>query len=378
MCADAAKIVALLTHPMRFPLPLLFMALLSPLGAAGTFVPAAQSPAVCEGRFATGGAGELRLGFPGQLIHLRAEASSLSVKIRASSDTAFFDILVDGGAPKRVRLAKGEAEYPVFNYERVGNHSVVLQRRNESWQGTADVLGFSTEGRLLAPDALPERRMLFIGDSVTCGAVSETTADSPKQPGWGAVAGHADTCNARAGFGGLLARKFHAQAHFVSYGGRGVVRDWQGLTTIANAPQFYDLALPDDNTVAWDHARFVPDVVVIALGTNDFNQGIPDQKDWVNAYVEFVRQVRRDAPKAHVFIAQSPIVNDSPDQAPRRTVLNAYLGDVVRRLNDPLVQEAPTAHYPGLPGDGHPTGPEHVRIAEELGAVIAKATGWRK
>ncbi|WP_404424435.1 GDSL-type esterase/lipase family protein [Nibricoccus sp. IMCC34717] len=352
------------------------MALLSPVGAAGAFVPAAESPAVCEGRFATGAAGEFRLGFPGQQVHLRAEAASLAVKLRGGSDTAFFDFIVDGGAPKRVRLAKGEAEYPIFNYDRPGLHTVVLVRRNESWQGTADVLGFATDGRLLAPAALPERRLLFIGDSVTCGAVSETTYDSPKQPGWGAVAGHADTCNARAGFGGLLASRFGAQAHFVSYGGRGVVRDWQGLKTIANAPQFYELALPDDATVAWDHARYVPDAIVIALGTNDFNQGIPDQNDWVNAYVEFVRKVRRDAPKAHVFLSQSPIVKDTAGEAPRRSVLNGYLSEVVRRLGDDHVHEAPVAHYPGLPGDGHPVGSEHAQIAEELAQVMVRELGW--
>jgi formate dehydrogenase major subunit len=61
----------------------------------------------------------------------------------------------------------------------------------------------------------------------------------------------------------LVARRLGAQCHLVSYGGRGIIRDWQGIRDTRNAPVFYELALPDDPAVRWDHMRYVPDAIGI-------------------------------------------------------------------------------------------------------------------
>ena len=104
---------------------------------------------------------------------------------------------------------------------------------------------------------------------------------------------------------------------FVGYGGRGVIRDWQGIRNINNAPQFYELALPDDPSCLWQQNSYEPDAIAICLGTNDFNQGVPDENEFVNAYVEFIRKIRRDSPNARIFLLDSPMLDDAAGKVPK-------------------------------------------------------------
>jgi len=273
-------------------------------------------------------------------------------------------------APALLRLHQGDGEYPLLSGGTAAEHAVALTRRNESWQGTCTLAGFTLGAgdTLLPAPALPGRKLMFIGDSVTCGAMTSY------EPG----RDMADklNSNARLAYGSLVARRLGAQCHLVSYGGRGIIRDWQGIRDTGNAPQFYELALPDDPAVRWDHSRYVPDAIGIQLGTNDFNQGIPDQNEFVNAYVELIRKVRRDAPAALIFVMDSPIVNDDAVKGPRRTILHFYLEQIVARTRDARVVLAPLAHYPGVPGNGHPSGAEHEAMAAEIEPLLRRVLGW--
>lgn len=324
---------------------------------------------IYEGRYAPDASGAVRLGFPGVTAHLRFRGQVLTVSARASNDDAYFDVSVDGAALAVLRLKSGEGSYPLLQGAAVAEHTVTLTRRTESWMGTCEILGFDLGGgSLLAPPVLPTRKLMFIGDSVTSGemAAYETGRDTHEKI----------NSNARVSYGMMLARRLGAQCHLVSYGGRGIIRDWQGIRDTRNAPQFYELALPDDPAASWDHSRYVPDAIGIQLGTNDFSQGVPEQNEFVNTYVEFIRKVRRDAPQAFIFIMDSPIVNDDADRGPRRTVLHSYLQQIVARVGSAKVMLAPLKHYPGVPGNGHPSGREHEAMVAELEPVFRRALGW--
>ncbi|HVU16693.1 MAG TPA: GDSL-type esterase/lipase family protein [Candidatus Didemnitutus sp.] len=324
---------------------------------------------VYEGRFVVDEHGAVQLGFPGVTAHLRVRDATLSLKLRASQPEIAFDVIVDGGQPRLLQLKEGEGDYSVIAAPLAGEHTVALVRCNESWQGTCAILGYDLgPGKLVAPPVLPARKLMFIGDSVTCG---EMDAWKPSRDMHDRL-----NCDARVSYGMLLAQRLGAQCHLVSYGGRGVIRDWQGIRDTRNAPQFYELALPDGPEIAWDHQRYVPDAIGIQLGTNDFSQGIPDQNEFVNAYVQFVEKVRRDAPNALVFLMDSPIVRDDPVGGPRRSVLRSYLEQVIVRCHSPHVILMPVSHYPGVPNNGHPTGADHKSMADEIEPVLRKALGW--
>ena len=96
----------------------------------------------------------------------------------------------------------------------------------------------------------------------------------------------------------------------------------------------------------------------------------------MNAYVALIRKVLRDAPEAYVFVMDSPIVDDDAAKGPRRTILHTYLEAIVAQAASPKVILAPLRHYPGVPGNGHPTGADHIAMADELEPVFRQALGW--
>src|SRR5690606_37291503 len=149
-------------------------------------------------------------------------------------------------------------------------------RRNEAWHGLLRIDSFATDGELLAPPVeTRERAMLCIGDSITCGEATDLAPPATEKA-------H-EHWNAEAAYGWLLAKRFDARLALVSYGGRGLTRDWQGIETGANAPDFFERTLPDDPGARWDHDAYQPDLVTIALGTNDFSKGIPERDRFVAA-----------------------------------------------------------------------------------------------
>ena len=225
---------------------------------------------------------------------------------------------------------------------------------------------FTAPGSFLPPQAAPARRLLFIGDSFTCGAATECRPGLPIKPM------KSQRQNARLSYGWLLSRRLDAQVSIIAYAGRGLLRDWQGLGSPREAPEFYEYALADDPTTLWPHSSFVPDAIGVCLG-NDFDAGVPDETAYIRAYVEFVRKLRRDAPRAAIVLIVSPVVSDHPGSVPRRTVLRAYLDQVVKALGDPRVAVADVGTYPGVPGDWHPDGTAHEAVASILEPVFRKA-----
>ena len=330
-------------------------------------IPANATTLAIEGRTAPSPAGGLRVGYPGVALHFTADGPRATMTVDASSGDVYLDVSVDDAAPRLVKLVKGVQEVELYNGA-AGTHRVMVLKRTESWQGTMEIAGIGG-ARRVRPIALPDRKLIFIGDSITCGA----GADVPD------VASTLDGTiinNGAKSFGRVLAARLNAQCHLVSYGGRGVIRDWQGIRAINNAPQFYERAMPDDPKALWNHASYVPHAIGVCLGTNDFNQGVPDQNEFVNAYVEFARKLMRDAPRSPIFLIDSPMTNDSPGLGHRRTIQHDYLDEVILKVGSAQVSRVPIGHYPGRAVNVHPIASEHVKIADELEPVYRKALGW--
>ena len=339
-----------------------------------TFVPASDPHVAVMGRVERTPPGQVRFGYPGVTLRLRFEGPSLGLRVGALTPNSHLAVFVDGGPPRVVRLRKGDSEFVLAEGLGAGSHSVDVVHRTETWMGVVTVRGFllAASGRLLDPDPWPRRRMLFVGDSVTCGERVD------REPGEEEPFA---SSNATLSYGMRLARALGAQCHLVCYGGRGLVRDWQGRTEVLTGPRLFDLAVADEvGGPPWDHAAYAPDVVFVSLGTNDFNLAIgplPEREAFVSAYVRFVRTIRSRHPDAHVFLTEGAIVNDEADpKRPQKTVLREYLAETARRLGDARVHVVPSNHYPGDAANAHPTGEQHAAMARDFEPVVRRVTGW--
>jgi lysophospholipase L1-like esterase len=315
----------------------------------------------------------IRIGYPGVTLRLRFEGPSLALRVAGDTGNSRLAVMIDGGEPRVLRVPAGESDITVAEGLGPGPHTVDVVHRTEAWQGIVTVLGFrlAEGGRLLPPLPWPSRKLLFIGDSVTCGEGVDREGTCEKDaPRWS---------NALLSYGMLTARALDAQAHLVCHGGRGLVRDWEGRHDRLNAPDFFDLAVADEARAPWDHGRYVPDAVLVSLGTNDFNLALgplPEREPFVSAYVRFVRRILARYPRARVLLTEGAIVDDADPARPRRTVLRDYIAETVRRLADPRVRAIATGHQPGDSCDAHPTRGQHAAMARELEPELRRALGW--
>lgn len=340
-------------------------------GGAPALVPADDPRVQVTGRVDRARPGRVRIGYPGVALRIRFEGTSLAMRAEATTPDVYFDVSADGGVPRVLRLARGAADVVLADGLPPGTHTVELVHRNETWQGVASIAGFRADGRLLEPGPRPSRRLLFVGDSVTCGENVDRAAGGCRKD--------ASNWSAAGSYGMRIARAVGAEAHLVCYGGRGLVRDWQGRADVLNAPRFFDLALPEDGGPAWDHAAWTPDAVVVSLGTNDFSASagpFPGREAWVSACVAFVRQVRARHRSAGIVLTEGAIVGDEDPGRPARATLGAYLDEAVRRLADRRVVRAPSARHPGDACDAHPTAEQHEAMARELEPSVRAVAGW--
>jgi hypothetical protein len=331
------------------------------------------------GRVDRSDAHQWRVGYPGVTLRLLVDGPSL--RMRAScTHNCRVGVAVDGGARTELRLPQGDSWQELLSAPSAGPHTVELVALTEAWQGILGIRKFETpHGRLLPAPPWPERRLLFIGDSVTCGEAIDRGSDCAIKHD---PAGGADGDRA---YGMLVARALSAQAQLVCYGGRGLVRDWRGRSDVPNAPQFFGLAVVDELPrlhpgSGWDNDDYRPDVVVVSLGTNDFNLALPafpDREEFVSAYVAFVTAIRAHFPAAAIILTEGAIVSDDENpQRPQKATLREDLAETVRRLGDPRVTVFPSTHYPGDTCNAHPTRDQHAAMARDLEPAIRAAAGW--
>lgn len=313
-----------------------------------------------------------RMAYPGTEIRFRLHGTRVQLALSCDSDKSALTVVVDHGAPALILLKKGENLVTGFGPLDASDHTIEIMKRTETWQGilTVEGLDLADGTTLLPPPPRSARKLMLIGDSVTCGAGVNNNAQCKADP-------ENPANDVYDSYGLRLGRRLDAETELVCYGGRGLVRDYRGLgaaDNVLNAPQFLDLSVPADavkERAAWDAARWQPDAILISLGTNDFNleKTKPlDEQAWVAAYVQFLSRVRAEYPRARILLTEGAIVVDP--------LLRELVQRAAKQANDPLLTYVPSVHYPGNGCDGHPTRAQHEKMADDFEPVLRSALGW--
>jgi lysophospholipase L1-like esterase len=345
-----------------------------PPAASLTAVAASDARITCMGRIEWSDQ-KAHMGFPGVTVRFVYRGPAPIIKMTGDTPDCYFNLSCNGWDPVVIRLKPGanEIALPTGVAPREG-WLIELVRRTESWMGTAsfDGLLLPAECELLPPPAWPERKLMFIGDSLTCGEYDERfPPEDDATP---------RSTNAARSYGMLLASWLGAQVHLISYGGRGITRDWAGHTDVNTVPVFFPRALPDKVGSTWAHSHYQPDVIVINVGT-DFDAGLPDEPKFTEAYAAFVAQVRVAHPAAFILLSESGYQSDGSDGRPRlsRDRLLQTMQAVVEKRHqagDNRVRMARMGFQPGTPSDGHVVAFQQEQLARNLLGPIREVTGW--
>lgn len=303
----------------------------------------------------------------------------------------FYEVIVDDRPPVKLAPDKGVDKYLVAADLENTEHSLTFVKRTESALGWTRFKGFEFAGEIADPPPKPTRRMVFLGDSITCGSGNEAANNSPEcsqdcyynPGGWGQPY-HDNWLS----YGAVTARALAAEYHVTAVSGIGLVRNYSFLYDARPLPAVYDLTFLElqQGSPAWDPQAFVPDVVVIALGTNDFSPGDSPRPpmtvpEFTAAYVAFVHQLRGHWPDAHIFAASSPMLGDgypSPtDQylTDQKAALAAVEAEFAGS-GDAMVHKFYTTKLYGEGCGTHPSVAQHAAMADELASFIRTTVGW--
>lgn len=226
-------------------------------------------------------------------VHFEAAFDGATVWFDIGPGEQIIRVVVDGALAGQ--LVRPQGRYRVDGLE-AGVHRIRVEIVTES-QAAPNLFGGFWIDKAARPTAINRmaRQIEFIGDSHTVGfGNTSSTRECTREEVWATT----DTSQA---YGPIVARRFMADYQINAISGRGVVRNYAGRSG-RTLPQAYPHSLLEAEDV-YDGAGWKPDLIVIALGTNDFSTPLAPaerwptrealQVDFVESYVRFVQDLRR-------------------------------------------------------------------------------------
>lgn len=271
------------------------------------------------------------------------------------------------------------------NLEKDQIHDVTLFKRMDQCHEYT-FLGFLVEhgARVEKSRRLPRKKIEFYGDSVTAGEVAEAL-EYVKQPD---PPHNGEYNNSYFSFAWATARRLHAQAHIVAQGGIALMdgtgyyeEGRTGMESCYDRVYFYPANREDQegaedtgdraDTEAprggrmekWNFARFIPQVVVVAIGQNDSWPEDIMQKDfrgarareWREHYKKWILKLREVYPDAWIILTTTILLHHPG--------WDRGIGRVCTELNDPRI-----VHF--LFGETGRGTPGHVRVSEAMNMAL--------
>lgn len=302
--------------------------------------------------------------FRGPAVDLSIGAGAVSLRIR-----------VDGDAPlSLVRPTPGVYRVAAHG---PGKHRIRVDVVSESQAGPTAFHGiFAPRGTTPLPAPQPRMRQIeFIGDSHTVGYGNTSSTRVCSQDAiW-------QTTNTLLGPAGVTAAHYDADYQVNAISGRGVVRNYGGFAA-PTLPQAYPFALLNSQILA-ARPDWHPQIIVIALGTNDFSTPLktgerwPDRealhRDFEGRYVAFVQTLRQKNPNAYFILWATNLADGEIAQEVSR---------VAQRLSDSGEKRVRFVPVNGLSFQGcdaHPDAKDDRAIAEAIAHAIDSVAGiWTR
>jgi len=335
--------------------------------------PVLVSPAHRELRYSgrTGevAAGEVALGWSGTRVRLRFQGTAVSMRMTDDTKQNCVVVRIDGVRRTKLRLDAADGTYTLATDLAPGEHTVEVVRATEAMVGLPRFLGFTLNpGATVLPwGAEPDRRILFVGDSLTCGYGIE--ADDPNLHFTPATENFCDS------YTGLTVEALQADYMVVSRSGIGMLRNYNGPR--GGSPDAMPAIFPrqffQTEQPRWSPSRFTPQLICINLGTNDFSTTGPDVEKYVAAYRKFATGLLKQYPQAKLVLLQGPMNNSAALRDALQRVLATLPPKLAARAS---YFELSAQGQLGYGADWHPSRAQAQRNAAELTAHLRQLMGW--
>lgn len=318
--------------------------------------------------------------FPGTTIHARFTGTSLKMWCRPM--TGYFMAQVDGAEPFKVGFnAEKDSVVNIATALPKGEHHVKLMYVIEGLFRHPEFKGFVLDegASLLTPSPLPDRKIEFIGNSITCGyGVESIEMTDPFED---------ETENHWLTYANLVSDSLGAQHTSISRSGIGMYRNYDGPRegSVENMPWQYEYTLFNKHTEKWDFNKYQPQLVCINLGTNDFSTPNYDASLYEKNYRQFLATVRRKYPQAKIVLITGPMLGEK-ENSMEKEILDRICKDVNKKGTDGKTKKGDKEVYRfdfsfqtgdlGYGASWHPSKRQHEKMAAELLPFLRNLMGW--
>jgi lysophospholipase L1-like esterase len=259
-----------------------------------------------------------------------------------------------------------------------GWHTVRIYKRSECLNSRLALLQLATDGEISEKVQAKELslKMEVYGDSVTCGYAVESDDRYENFT--------TRTENGMKTYANYAANLLNSDISSVSAGGYPLYRSrWSENNTPSTVPDFFsraEIAYQTNFDHAWDNSKYIPDVVVIALGANDIsilNQLEENGKEYNDflenfekSYYAFFDRIYEAYPNTLIVVSEEIL-----DLHPAFTAIADKVTEDYRAQGKKIVRAKYDAQSLAkdrtMPGDGHPNAEMQKIAGYELARVIA-------
>lgn len=322
--------------------------------------------------------GGMEFSFYGKKVEVTLKGDQIAL---SGNNQARIGIYVNGEQVIDDMVNQSLKTYTVFESETEQDITVRVTKLSEaamSTVGIQEIVVDAKEG--IKPSPENPHKIEFIGDSITCGygvddenelhSFSTTTEDVTKTYAY------------------LAAQKLEADYSMVSYSGYGIISGYTGngqKLTSQLLPDYYEKVAKSNGkfdgilnpqSIGWDFNQFVPDLIVINLGTNDdsYTQDDEDkQAEYAEQYAQFLKRIRTNNASAKILCTLG-IMGDRLYPFVEQAV-NVYMketGDTniaTMKFDEQLASDGYVVAW-------HPSKATHTKAAEKLISQIKGLMGW--
>lgn len=352
---------------------LAFILLLSSLSGftQSKFIPASHEDFRYVGRFDFSNPLEVRFDWSGVYIQFSFRSTECAVRMNDTGHN-YYNVFIDDQPSKTIEV---RSDTTIILARGIGTqiHRVRMYKRTEGNQGTGTFKGIllSDTGEMLPWKDIPDRKIEFIGNSITCGYGTEGLSKNER---W-----KPSTENNYLSYAPIMARAFNADYHIVAHSGMGVVRNYgyKGKVSPDAMPDRFNRVYDEKALPLWNFKQWKPDVLVINLGTNDFStQPYPDKAVFKAGYEKLINEVRKQYGELPIFCVVGPMT-DEP--------CYSYVKEMVEDFRS--IYQKKNVYFVGIPtylmvpekdlgSDTHPNYIGQRKMAAHVLPVIAGILGW--
>ena len=300
-----------------------------------------------------------RMEWPGTGFEIAVRGGAVKANLSgiAQNLPMYVAVYVDGNRTQKIRLRKGADEWHTLadNLPTDRVTTVRVVKLNEGYYGSIELQGLKVDGTLEDP-TLPNRRIIWIGDSISCGfgVLGQTATE----------AFNTSTQDITLTYGWLLSDVFNAQRHIIAASFHGVATANTGSTTDQLIPLLYSQT-GFKTTTPWDHSKYQPDLVVVNLGTNDVIGGTTAAR-LREGVRSFVTQLKTAHPSAKIVWVYGSM----------RDKFANDIKEEVEALGGHFLKAYTIADSEDIGSRYHPSDDAHAKLAKNLESQLRSIMGW--